>query len=221
MQLLTKTPLSVKKRSLVFTFNCGSWNLNLHLLLGRRNNFLVDTGLGPACIAHILPYLKASPNPLIVVNTHFHYDHVWGNCFFKNSTILSSPLCRQRTDLHWGTALQDFYKTEYGTVEKCLPNLVFEGELFFPEDNIYIFSSPGHSADGISLLDQEDGVLNAGDNVGDTMQKPVPFLENPTDYLATLKKYQRLPFDTCISGHNHITNKELFNQIQNSVEKSL
>ena len=219
MELLTQTPLRLKKRSLVYTFDCDSWNLNLHLILGRRNNFLIDTGLGSACIKPILPFLRQNPKPLIVVNTHFHYDHLWGNCLFKSSTIVSSPLCRQLAELHWGTALQDFYTKPYGTVEKCLPNLVFEGELLFPEDNIRIFHSPGHTADGISLLDEEDGILNAGDNVGDTMEQPVPFLENPAAYLATLETYQSLPFDCCVSGHNGIVDKSFFTLIQKQVEK--
>ncbi|HBF41521.1 MAG TPA: hypothetical protein DDW19_07075, partial [Anaerolineaceae bacterium] len=29
-----------------------------------------------------------------VINTHYHADHSWGNCFFPGATILSHTLCR-------------------------------------------------------------------------------------------------------------------------------
>ena len=30
-----------------------------------------------------------------VINTHYHADHTWGNCFFPGATIISHSLCRQ------------------------------------------------------------------------------------------------------------------------------
>jgi len=30
-----------------------------------------------------------------VINTHYHADHTWGNCFFPGATIISSALCRE------------------------------------------------------------------------------------------------------------------------------
>src|SRR5512146_2910302 len=30
-----------------------------------------------------------------VIDTHYHADHSWGNCFFPGATIISHALCRQ------------------------------------------------------------------------------------------------------------------------------
>src|SRR3972149_5177273 len=30
-----------------------------------------------------------------VINTHYHADHTWGNCFFPGATIVSHSLCRE------------------------------------------------------------------------------------------------------------------------------
>ena len=29
-----------------------------------------------------------------LINTHYHADHTWGNCFFPGAMIISSKLCR-------------------------------------------------------------------------------------------------------------------------------
>lgn len=34
-------------------------------------------------------------------------------------------------------------------------------------------------------------------------------------YISTLKKYEQLNFDTCISGHNIVLNKEVIKKIIN------
>ena len=30
-----------------------------------------------------------------VINTHYHADHAWGNCFFPGATVISHSLARQ------------------------------------------------------------------------------------------------------------------------------
>ena len=64
----------------------GAWgiqtqNVTCYLLVGQEKAMLIDTAYGegdlPALIASITNL------PLIVVNTHGHYDHTSGNAFFK------------------------------------------------------------------------------------------------------------------------------------------
>lgn len=102
----------------------------------------------------------------------------------------------------------------YGEVERCLPNLVFEKELYFPEDKIKLFHTPGHTLDSISVLDEEEHVLLLGDNVGDSMEDIVPSICCEREvYVNTMKKYQEMNFDTCISGHNTILKKEIIEKV--------
>ena len=30
-----------------------------------------------------------------VINTHYHADHTWGNCFFPGATVVSHSRCRE------------------------------------------------------------------------------------------------------------------------------
>jgi glyoxylase-like metal-dependent hydrolase (beta-lactamase superfamily II) len=95
-----------------------------------------------------------------------------------------------------------------------LPNLVFESELYFPEDKIRIIYTPGHTIDSISVIDEEDKVINVGDNIGDNIEEIVPSIYCEKDlYIDTLLKYREVDFDTCVSGHNVILGKEVIEEI--------
>jgi len=208
----------IGKRNIVFKYELPEWDLNLHLILGQRYNYLIDTGLGSKSVAPIIDYLGNSPKPLIVVNTHYHWDHIWGNHCFSECSIVSHSYCRELAAENWAEMLQRNESYIRGEVKLCLPNLVFDSCLDFPDDKIRIFYTPGHTVDCISVFDGEDKVLNVGDNIGDTLQEIVPVLKTETAlYLKTIHMYQELDVVTCISGHNQILGKDVFEAIENTL----
>lgn len=203
-------------RNIVFKYNMAEWDLNIHLIIGNKYSFIIDTGLGSMSTAPIKEYLKSNPNPIIVINTHYHWDHVWGNSSFGECTIISHKRCREMMESRWDDMFRKQKQFIRGEVQKCLPNLVFEDSLYFPDDKIKLVYTPGHTADCISVLDEEEGIINTGDNIGDTIDDIVPSIETDREvYMKTLKKYQCMDFDTCISGHNVILGKDIFNKILN------
>ena len=112
---------------------------------------------------------------------------------------------------------QFFVKSD---IQMCLPNLVFEDTLYFPDDKIRILHTPGHTADSISVLDEEERIINVGDNIGDSMDEIVPSIgTNKEIYSNTLLEYKKIDFDTCVSGHNVILRKEVFDIIQKDLDK--
>ena len=205
----------IKTRSVLFNFDeIGDWELNLQLILGREYNYIIDTGLGSASVEPIKRYIKDDNKPVIIINTHHDWDHIWGNGEFENSIIISHRLCRELIDSKWEEMLNKYGRYCSGTVEKHLPSLVFENEIYFPEDKIRIIYTPGHTIDSVSVLDEEDKVLNAGDNIGDTVEEIIPGISAGKDlYIDTLLKYRDLDFDTCISGHNMVLGKEVIEEI--------
>ena len=92
--------------------------------------------------------------------------------------------------------------------------MVFEKELCFVEDKIKLFHTPGHTLDSISVLDEEEDILLIGDNVGDSIDDIIPSIYCEKDvYISTMRKYEEIDFDTCISGHNTILEKEVIGKI--------
>lgn len=190
----------------------------MHLIQGEKNNYLIDTGLGSGSIAPVQEYIKNDPKPWIVINTHYHWDHIWGNGCFQDHTIISHTLCREIIQAKWESMIERSGRYITGEAKLCLPNLVFEKELYFPEDKIRIIYTPGHTIDSISVLDEEEKVLNIGDNIGDNMEEILPSLDCETDlYRETLKKYREMDFDTCVSGHNVVCGKEAIEKLLQSI----
>jgi glyoxylase-like metal-dependent hydrolase (beta-lactamase superfamily II) len=57
--------------------------LNVGLVVGEDRALVVDTGQGPRQGAEILAKVREKTElPLVVVNTHAHYDHYFGNAVF-------------------------------------------------------------------------------------------------------------------------------------------
>ena len=150
-------------RSLMFTVpeNADGF-VNMNLILGEKYNYIIDTGMGESNVYEMLKYIDDS-KPIIAIITHAHFDHILGNSALKDALIVSHRLCRETIDREWDTRIKDnlIKLSDYvdSEVYKCLPNLIFEGSMYFPEDGITLFHTPGHSDDGISIYDGVDKVL--------------------------------------------------------------
>lgn len=182
--------------------------------MGDRNNYIIDTGLGSLNIEPVKEYIKHDYKPIIVINTHHHWDHIWGNGSFRDCTIISHTLCREMMESEWEVMIQKNKRFIEGETELVLPNLTFDNELYFPEDNIRLIYTPGHTLDSISVLDELEQVIHLGDNVGDSMDEIVPSIYGDEEsYIRTLLKYKEMDFDTCISGHNVALDKQIIEHI--------
>ncbi len=203
------------KRNVLFKYKTPEWDLYLHLIIGEKYNYIIDTGLGSKSVTPVKDYLGSNQNPIVVINTHYHWDHIWGNNYFCNSTIISHSTCRELIITNWDETAEKFKHFISGDVKICLPNLVFEDSIYFPDDKIKVFYTPGHTIDSISVFDEQDNVLNVGDNIGDTMDEIVPVLETDKEvFLHSILKYKALEIDACISGHNAILGKDVFEKIE-------
>jgi len=141
-----------------------------------------------------------------VINTHYHADHSWGNCFFPGATIISHTLCREAI-LEKGPASLEAAKRQnpiFKQVKLVPPHLTFsEGEMALRvgKKNLILFPTPGHSQDGISILIEEDRVLFAGDAF-----LPLPYVVdgNVDDLVATIKKIGKMGLENIVQGHGDI-----------------
>lgn len=208
----------IKNRGILFSNNTPGWNYNIYLLMGSKCNYLIDTGLGSLSTEPVKEYIKNTGNKTIVINTHYHWDHVFGNSSFDDSTIISHRLCRELIVSNWDAMLERKGMYCNGIVQKRLPDLVFDRELYFPDDGLRLFYSPGHTEDSISVLDEQEKILIAGDNIGDSEEDIIPGLDcEKAVYMDTLQKYAGLDFDLCLSGHCSVLKKDAINQIIASV----
>lgn len=63
-------------------------HLNTGLVVGKDRAMVIDTGCGPRQAKEILAAVRQiTPLPLVVVNTHAHYDHFFGNAVFADDGV--------------------------------------------------------------------------------------------------------------------------------------
>ena len=155
-----------------------------------------------------------------IINTHTHADHTWGNCFFPGATIVAHSLTGQIMAERGQTALEAARKQNpaFKNVKIVLPHLTFdEGQITLRvgKKNLVLFSTPGHSRDGISVLVEEDRVLFAGDAF-----MPIPYVvDGNLDQLSeTMKSMGKMGLENIIQGHGDII---LRGEIDNAVKENV
>lgn len=141
-----------------------------------------------------------------VINTHYHADHSWGNCFFSGATIIGHALTRKLL-AEKGKVSLEAIKTKNKVFE---PVKIIEPHMTFNEGNLSLrvgkktlvmSTSPGHSDDSISVLVEEDRVLFAGDAF-----MPIPYTVdgNEEELMATMKRMGKMGLENIIQGHGDI-----------------
>ncbi|MCS6994073.1 MAG: MBL fold metallo-hydrolase [Anaerolineales bacterium] len=141
-----------------------------------------------------------------VINTHYHADHTWGNCFFPGATVVAHANCRKLM-IEKGIPSLEAAKKQNNTLRQVkivLPHLTFDdGELNLRvgKKNLILAPALGHSYDGISVFVEEDKILFAGDAF-----MPLPYVVdgNINDLTASIKKIGRMGLENIVQGHGDI-----------------
>jgi len=155
-----------------------------------------------------------------VINTLYHADHTWGNCFFPGATVIGHSLCRKIMAERNESALQEIKEQDpsYSRTKIVLPSLTFDSgtlSLQVGKKHLKIFTTPGNSPDGISVLVREDRILFAGD-----AYIPLPYIvEGDVDVLMdTIKTIGKMSLENIVQGHGEII---LRGEIEQSTRSNL
>jgi glyoxylase-like metal-dependent hydrolase (beta-lactamase superfamily II) len=148
----------------------------LYLVLGTERAALIDTGMG---IGNIQAEVERLTNlPVIVVNTHSHFDHVGDNYRFAEVWAFdddSGVAYIERGYPHaecekfmgpdsYINPPVDFdsktYEVRPSSVTRRLHHL---DAIKLGDRTLTVHHTPGHSPDSVCLLDSRDGLLFTGD----------------------------------------------------------
>lgn len=141
-----------------------------------------------------------------VINTHYHADHAWGNCFFPGATVIAHARCRDLLAERGIPSLEAAQKQNPSLRQAkiILPHLTFEnGELTLRvgKKNLIISPTFGHSNDGIAVLVEEDRILFAGDSF-----MPLPYIVDGDidEIMASIKRIGKMGLENIVQGHGDI-----------------
>jgi glyoxylase-like metal-dependent hydrolase (beta-lactamase superfamily II) len=102
--------------------------------------------------------------PVGMINTHFHIDHIVGNTFVCNTFNLK-PQCHKNSKMFWETA------TEFGSVfgikvENLITpaNFIEEGDILrYGNSSLEVLYTPGHADGSVCLVNHAERYVIAGD----------------------------------------------------------
>jgi len=209
----------LSERNILFTVpeDAEGGFVHMGLILGKKHNFIIDTGMGESNINAIRDYIGDDSKPIIAIITHAHWDHMFGNSALKDEIIVSHALCREIMDSEWDTKTKDNIETKRDYIDaeihKCLPNLVFEGSMCFPEDGIRLFHTPGHTDDSINVYDAVGKVLYAADNFGAEDGEACLWMDDePAERM--IAQYKQLDFEICVPSHSEPQTREIIAMLE-------
>ncbi len=146
------------------------------LIVGGEQALLLDTGEGMGDIRREVQTLTELP--IVVVNSHTHFDHIGGNHQFKAAHILNVPGAAQALQAGWRPEAGNYnFQPDAFRPDVALPfdlkNFDIAPSVAVPIQEGHIFSlggreleviaAPGHAADALMLADHCNKLLFTGD----------------------------------------------------------
>jgi glyoxylase-like metal-dependent hydrolase (beta-lactamase superfamily II) len=207
----------------VYFFQSDSYALvTAGVVAGPQWAVVIDTLPTPDESLNIREYIEQELGVPVryVINTHYHADHTWGNCFFPGATVISHDLCRQLLDARGRASLEAAKKQNiiFRQVELVLPHLTFDqGQISLKvgKKTLTMMPMPGHSKDGIGVLVEEDRVLFSGDAF-----MPLPYIVDGDieAQIDSLKHISKMGLENVVQGHGDIV---LRGEIDTAVKENL
>ena len=194
-------------------------DVNCYLFIGKEKCLLFDSGLGTENIKEVIAGLTNLP--VIVLNSHTHYDHINGNYLFDSIAGLNIDYSKLNAKGMTHEEFISFYKLAYlpsvSTVSCIPPDYLihpFSVTKFVNDKDkiqlggltLEVLKTPGHTPDGICLLDRKDSFLFSGD----ILYKGTLFLHLPesnfTDFANSITALNKMVplFKSIMPAHGTI-----------------
>jgi len=151
-----------------------------YLIVGTERALMFDTGLGMSPIRPVVEELTGLP--VVVLNSHTHFDHVGGNAEFEQILAIDTPYTRanQRgfpnSELAGEVAPEAFCDgppagfdpSTYHTRPWSPSKTVRDGDTLDLGGRVLeVLHVPGHTPDALALIDRKNRLLWTGDTYYD------------------------------------------------------
>ena len=170
-----------------------------YLVVGKEKACVIDTMNGYNDLNRTVRQM--TDKPLVVINTHGHPDHIFGNVYFDHAFLHPAdlPLARMFA------SDPEFVKIcEENSL--CMPPFsdVREGDVFdLGERHLEVYELPGHTPGGIVLLLREDRILFTGDSVNHHLWMQLEGCAPLDEYVKSLDRIMFLEHEADRILHGH------------------
>jgi glyoxylase-like metal-dependent hydrolase (beta-lactamase superfamily II) len=147
-----------------------------YLIIGDKRALLFDSGLGMGHLAEVVH--KLTSLPVIVLNSHTHFDHVGGSYEFSTVYAVDSDFTRKNALGHPNSYIlkeagpnsacpplpRGFVFSNYTIRPFHITHTVHDGEMIdLGGRQLEVLLTPGHTPDALCLLDRGSKELFTGD----------------------------------------------------------
>jgi cyclase len=186
----------------VHGIDAGGFPTVAALVLTPTRAFVIDTLMRPQDMVPVLELLaeRAGARRTVVVNTHHHWDHVYGNAAFPGVDIVAQSACPRLILAHSTTTVESVPLQPPEGVP--LPTVTFGDRLTYTDEHetVHLIHTPGHSEDSLVVFLTGARLLFAGD----TLEWPLPNFaqrDGRNVWIHTLRQLKQLPADLIVPSH--------------------
>jgi cyclase len=176
----------------------------------RRNRVLREVVLGAAPIP-----------PTIIVNTHHHGDHVYGNGWFPEAVVISHVDTRGAVlELDPVESARRFQTVEFGETRATPATITFETSLQLHVGDMAVdvfFPGVGHCPGNTAAFIPQRSVLFAGDLL---LKNCTPTMVGGSalGYLSVLDRLRQLVPERIVTGHGPTCSAEVIDETERYVQ---
>lgn len=197
------------------------------LFIDTKQKILVDAGFGPSRRKVIM-----DRGPIdIIINTHFHLDHAYGDRFFPEADIWAHELdamalrSKKVFCAYAGTnKIAEMYRKEeypHGIEEKNVVRELKDGEILNFGDIVFqVVHTPGHTCGHISLFELNYKILFSGDiglfNFGPWYGSNCSDIDA---FIVSIDKLIALKPKVLVSGHSGIVTRQIAEGLKSFEQK--
>lgn len=169
------------------------------LVAGSEKAAVIDTMNGYEDVKAVVS--KITDKPLIVINTHGHMDHIYGNAYFGEAYLSPADFALARESYSYSDYSKLKKKFDLKPVEFIEMN---EGDVFdLGGISLEVYAIPGHTRGSVCLLDREDRILFTGDAINRHTWMQLDCSLPMDEFYENLQKLQviRGEYDYILHGH--------------------
>ncbi|MDQ6609590.1 MAG: MBL fold metallo-hydrolase [Bacteroidota bacterium] len=147
--------------------------------------------------------------PILLLNTHCHLDHIFGNRFVhKTYNLLLHLHSLEKAVLDFGPASGQLWQLPFDNYDADLSYIEEGQSIRMGDDELHILFTPGHSPGSISFYSKENKFVISGDVLfqGSVGRTDLPGGDFKTLETSIKTKLYTLPADTIVyPGHGDST----------------
>lgn len=193
----------------------GGWCVsNAGLLAGRKTAIVIDTAATERRARRFRSAIASvtSATPSILVNTHHHGDHTFGNHVFQPGAVIIAHELARREMIDGGLGLTRLWpQVEWGEVRVEAPAVTFTGQLTLHVDDLPVelhHVGPAHTTNDVVAWVPDRRLLFAGDVLW-SGATPFVLMGSVTGSIGAIERLRAFRPTTVVCGHGPVAGPEV------------